>query len=294
MTISVATDSFWDDIAGIIYLMTFDTTVRVFPTSIGYASKKTTKDVCGGLLKWVKKMKSNIQLGRVDSQPLEDECYFPLDDPTALEFGASLSKYLKLKKGSAKFENFGLRGDILILGPYNGIARKFRHHHHRNHHHNHQVFSSFSNLRFPEDGSFPSPISIGFWSNAGIDPCSAMRVWGASDQPALLLARQPPIDLVISTVTSLRSWGARKITKVLNYSKLHNPGGGYVWDLGLALVYKNPDIITKTQLYEVTKDPLTNHLTLTSTSIRNPDATQVYLVDVDLNLMMERLRHQLK
>lgn len=288
-TFSIATDAFWDDIAGIIYLMTFDPMLRLFPTSIGYTRKSTTKNVCGGLRRWSLRRKNNIEVARVARHPLDDACYFPLNDPTALDFGTDLANYLKLKKGITEFKDLELRGDILILGPYNGIARKLHHHHHH-----HQIYSSFSNLHFAEDGSFPSPINISIWSNAGIDPCSAVKVWRHSTEPALLLARQPPIDLVIGAIKDLDSWTARKLQKVLAYSKANNPSGGYVWDLGLALVYKNRDLITKMQLYDVTEDPVTHHLTLTMTSIRNPSTTQVYLVDVDLNMMMERLIEQIK
>lgn len=278
--ISVVTDSFWDDIVGIIYLLTFESKMYLFPTSIGYTQTDTCKEVCGGLQRWSSKLKIN----HVSHHPFNEQYYQPLNDPTAFQFGRMLSKHLHFDHRSPKLKHLKPRGDVLILGPYNGMARKLNR--------GHQIFSSFSNLHFPEDGSFPSPINLGAWSNAGIDPCGAMEVWRKSCQPALLLAHQPPIDLVIASVTGIDTRPAKRMLNVLNYSKLHNPAGGYVWDLGLAIVYKNPDIITKTQLYTVTQSA--QQLTLTAALIRNTAAVQVYLVDVDLNCMMQRLRDQLR
>lgn len=283
--ISVATDAFWDDITGIIYLMTFrSTTTRLFPTGIGYTRHKTTKRVCDGLRSWAKC--KNVQVSHLDKEPINKNYYFPLNDPQALDFGDNLADYLGFHKKHTHNHQMDVHGDILMLGPYNGIARKMHSHHHN-------VYSSFSNIRFPEDGSFPPTINISTWSNAGIDPLAAFDVWNQAKQPALLLARQPPIDLVINSLVDMHSWAAKKIKKVLSYSKANNPGGGYVWDLGLAIVYKNPDVITRTQLYDVNIDNVTKYLTLTLSSIRNPYAVQVYLCDVDLNQMMHRLRHQL-
>lgn len=280
--ISIITDSFFDDITGIIYLMTFKDSIRLFPTGIGYTRPKTSLNVCLGLQKWGTKLKQNTDVASSDNTPLNPNCYFPLNDTDALNFGTELAKYLKLNKNKTKPTKLKIKGDILVLGPYNTLGKHLKG--------KHNIYSSFSNIHFTNTGSFPSVINIGIWSNAGIDPCSTLITW--THRNSILLARQPPIDLVLETLDDVNTWAAIKIKKILNYSKQHNPGGGFVWDLGLALIYKNPDLIVRNQLYDVTMDS-ENKITLTLTMERNTTNTQVYLVDVDINEMMVRLKTQL-
>jgi hypothetical protein len=170
----------------------------------------------------------------------------------------------------------------MVLGPYNNLAK------HTHHHHNFRVYGSFSNLRFAPTDPFPSSIVLGKTSNAGIDPIASLKVW--SRCPTLLLCRQLPIDQVLTTLEPIDTHISHKIQQVLNYSKEHNPGGGYVWDLGLALVYLYPDLITRTQLYDATFNKTTGQITLSITTTPRHRSPQVTLVDVDINAMLQRLR----
>jgi hypothetical protein len=300
--VSIITDAFFDDICGISYLMSFKDKMTLFPTGLGYTRPQTTDRVCHGLQKWA----SHVRIAKTDRRPMDPTCYFPFTDTTTLDFGDAMANELGFEKPSHDPKSRHLKGDLLILGPYNVVA-----HHEHDLDHRHHAYGSFSNLRFSVTDPFPSPITLGTTSNAGIDPCSAMLTW--KHFKTLLPVRQPPIQMVLNTIQDVDTWIARKIKKVLEYSLIHNPGGGYVWDLGLALVYKHPDLITRTQLYDAVLDKvvfaplqtpspkrggviggtLSPQITLTMTTTSDPEKTQVYLVDVDLTAMMSHLHHDL-
>lgn len=281
--ISIITDAFFDDIVGFLYLMACHKEMNVFPTGIGYTRPHTTVDVCQGLHQWY----HSLCVSRLDRKPYDPDTYWPFTDQTTLDFGAALAKYLHLHGHNSK-ERLEYNRDILILGPYSNLAK----HLHKRDLGQFHVYGSFSNLRFAPTDPFPSPITLGTSSNAGIDPMASLKVW--SHCPTILLCRQPPIDQVLLALEGIDTRISRRIKKVLRYSKEHNPGGGYVWDLGLALVYQNPDLITRTQLYDATFNPTTKQITLATTVVTQQGSPQVTLVDVDLAAMLVRLRETLK
>jgi hypothetical protein len=281
--ISVVTDAFFDDICAFYYLMAIRTKMNVFPTGLGYTRPHTTVNVCQGL----KHESHLLHVSKLNNKPYNSTYYQKLTDQEALDFGDALAHELHLHghndKSQLKYDQ-----NILVLGPYNDLALDL-HKHHK--HHKYFVFGSFSNLRMSPTDPFPSTITLGKGSNAGIDPIATIKVW--SHCHTILPCRQPPIDQVLQVVENVDNRYSRKIAKVLRYSKQHNPWGGYVWDLGMALIYQHPNLITRTQLYDATFNQSTQQIVLTLISIVDEHKTQITLVDVDIDAMMIYLHNDL-
>ena len=118
------------------------------------------------------------------------------------------------------------------------------------------------------------------WSGSRVTRPGATVVQDAGETRFVVDCKVNPVALV----------GHCKTTFVPELIMVNCGGGGgggkvnantvefpYIEPFGLAL-YANPDVITRSQLYQATLDPTSHQITLTATMIRNP-----HMIKVNMN-----------
>jgi hypothetical protein len=125
--------------------MTFRQPIRLFPTGLGYTLTETASNVGLGLKHWGQRYGDHITVGHTSFHPYSKLGYTPLNDPAALTFGDNVAELLHFNGSHEHSQDLKIKGDIIVMGPYNGLSRHITGHH--------TQYISFSNIRFTHFGT---------------------------------------------------------------------------------------------------------------------------------------------
>lgn len=304
-SVTAINDAFFDDICAFIYAIGIKQDCNLVTTALGYSARDTARRVTDGLVKWadqnnVRFKKTMVSQNFYDNTDSRNNSFRSLID---LNFASNLADQLKFNDCDKKYECDKIKYSkiIWVLGPYSDLAREMEHTCHK-----HCIWSSGSSVFNTDSDPFPPTIYIGKGSNAGIDPTATLKVWSIANKSAycsgphssttaVLVSRQPPIQSVYDAIKCIKTNAAKKMTQVLKYSLDNNPGGGFVWDLGLAITQQHPCVIIGSQLYDADySDDPNRAIKLTLSASPNHNIAQVIVVNISIVAMIQYLVDDLK